>query len=42
MIPEIGHFALIMALVMAAVQGTMPLVGAAAGVDAARRAAFSR
>ncbi|MDR2877958.1 MAG: heme lyase CcmF/NrfE family subunit [Chromatiales bacterium] len=32
MIPEIGHFALIMALVMAMVQGTIPLVGAATGV----------
>ena len=32
MIPEIGHFALILALVMAAVQGTLPLVGAARGI----------
>ena len=32
MIPEIGHFALILALVMAAVQATVPLVGAARGI----------
>ncbi|MDX9740363.1 MAG: heme lyase CcmF/NrfE family subunit [Gammaproteobacteria bacterium] len=31
MIPEIGHFALIMALLMAALLGTLPLVGAARG-----------
>ncbi len=31
MIPEIGHFALIMALMMAMVQAVMPLVGAARG-----------
>ena len=31
MIAEIGHYALILALVMAIVQGTMPLVGAARG-----------
>jgi cytochrome c-type biogenesis protein CcmF len=31
MIPEIGHFALIMALLMAAVLGTLPLAGAARG-----------
>ena len=31
MIPEIGHFALIMALLMAALLGTVPLVGAARG-----------
>ncbi len=29
MIPEIGHFALIIALLMAAVQAVMPLAGAA-------------
>ena len=29
MIPEIGHFAIVMALVLAAVQGTLPLIGAA-------------
>jgi cytochrome c-type biogenesis protein CcmF len=28
MIPELGHFALILALLLAAVQGTLPLVGA--------------
>ncbi len=32
MIPEIGHFALIMALSLAVVQGTLPLVGAARGI----------
>ncbi len=31
MIPEIGHFALIMALGLALIQGTMPLIGAARG-----------
>ncbi|WP_421995624.1 heme lyase CcmF/NrfE family subunit [Reyranella sp.] len=31
MIPELGHFALILALVVALVQGTLPLVGAARG-----------
>jgi cytochrome c-type biogenesis protein CcmF len=31
MIPELGHFALIVALCIAAVQGTLPLVGAARG-----------
>ncbi len=34
MIPEIGHFALILALTMAVVQGVIPLVGASRGVDA--------
>jgi cytochrome c-type biogenesis protein CcmF len=29
MIPELGHFALILALLLAAVQGTLPLIGAA-------------
>ncbi len=32
MIPEIGHFALILALLLALVQGTLPLVGAHRGV----------
>ncbi|MEW5881166.1 MAG: heme lyase CcmF/NrfE family subunit [Pseudomonadota bacterium] len=32
MIPEIGHFALILALLLALVQGTLPLVGAHKGV----------
>jgi len=32
MIPEIGHFALIVALCVALVQGTLPLVGAARGI----------
>ncbi|MDR2239620.1 MAG: heme lyase CcmF/NrfE family subunit [Zoogloeaceae bacterium] len=31
MIPEIGHFALILALVVALAQGTLPLIGAARG-----------
>ena len=31
MIAEIGHFALILALVVAVVQGTLPMVGAAQG-----------
>ncbi len=31
MIPELGHFALILAFVLALVQGTLPLVGAARG-----------
>jgi cytochrome c-type biogenesis protein CcmF len=31
MIPEIGHFALVLALVVAAVQGSVPLLGAARG-----------
>lgn len=34
MIPELGHFALILALAMAAVQSVLPLAGAAAGRDA--------
>ena len=29
MIPEIGHFALILALLLAAIQGTLPIIGAA-------------
>ncbi|MEF9943744.1 MAG: hypothetical protein RR758_06140, partial [Burkholderiaceae bacterium] len=43
MIPEIGHFALILALLVALLQGVLPLVGAARGVqpwmDIARPAA---
>jgi len=31
MIPEIGHFALIMALMMALIQGTLPVIGASRG-----------
>ncbi|MBI5449757.1 MAG: heme lyase CcmF/NrfE family subunit [Gammaproteobacteria bacterium] len=34
MIPEIGHFSLIMALLMAMVQGTLPVIGAARGNSA--------
>ena len=34
MIPELGHFALIVALAIALVQATLPLVGAARGVPA--------
>jgi cytochrome c-type biogenesis protein CcmF len=33
MIPELGHFALIMALVMALVQTTIPVIGAAKGIN---------
>ncbi|MEY4211574.1 MAG: hypothetical protein RLZ92_1955, partial [Pseudomonadota bacterium] len=32
MIPEIGHFALILALMMALVQGVLPLIGANRGI----------
>ncbi len=32
MIPEIGHFSLILALLLALIQGTLPIVGAARGV----------
>ena len=32
MIPEIGHFALILALLLALTQGVLPIVGAARGV----------
>ncbi|AEG00747.1 heme lyase CcmF/NrfE family subunit [Methylomonas methanica] len=46
MIPEIGHFALILALCMAVVQGTLPLVGASKGiagwVHVAKPAAFGQ
>ncbi|MEP7183399.1 MAG: heme lyase CcmF/NrfE family subunit [Betaproteobacteria bacterium] len=34
MIPELGHFALILALLLAAIQGTLPLVGAARRIPA--------
>ena len=40
MIPEIGHFALILALLVALVQGTVPLAGAA--LDAPRLMALAR
>ena len=33
MIPELGHFALIMALVMALVQSSLPVIGAAKGIN---------
>ncbi|MCW9031026.1 MAG: heme lyase CcmF/NrfE family subunit, partial [Gammaproteobacteria bacterium] len=33
MIPELGHFALIMALVMALIQSSLPVIGAAKGVS---------
>ncbi len=46
MIPEIGHFALILALLIAILQGVLPLVGAARGVqawmDMARPAAMAQ
>ena len=32
MIPELGHFALILALLLALTQGTLPLIGAALGI----------
>jgi cytochrome c-type biogenesis protein CcmF len=32
MVPELGHFALILALILALIQGTLPLVGAARNV----------
>jgi cytochrome c-type biogenesis protein CcmF len=32
MIPELGHYALVLALVMALAQGTLPMVGAARGI----------
>jgi cytochrome c-type biogenesis protein CcmF len=34
MIPELGHFALIMALVMALIQASLPVIGAAKGINA--------
>ena len=34
MIPEIGHFALILALCVAVVQGSLPIYGAAVGNSA--------
>ncbi|MEE8507087.1 MAG: heme lyase NrfEFG subunit NrfE, partial [Kiloniellales bacterium] len=46
MIPELGHFALILALVVALVQGTVPFVGAARGhrgwMDLARTGALAQ
>ncbi len=46
MIPEIGHFALILALSLAICQGVLPLVGAhrndAAMMAAARPAAYGQ
>ena len=46
MIPEIGHFALILALALAACQAVLPLVGAhrndAAMMSVARPAAFGQ
>ena len=33
MIPELGQFALIMALVMALIQASIPVIGAAKGID---------
>ena len=33
MIAEIGHFALILALIVAVIQGVLPLVGAARGIS---------
>jgi cytochrome c-type biogenesis protein CcmF len=34
MIPEIGHFALVLALTLALIQGTLPIAGAARGIPA--------
>ena len=46
MIPELGHFALILALCLAIVQGTIPLIGASKGIipwmQLARRAAWAQ
>jgi len=46
MIPELGHFALILALCMAVVQGCVPIFGAAKGiagwVQVAKPAAFGQ
>ena len=46
MIPELGHFALILALAVALVQGTLPLLGAARGdirlMDLGRTAALTQ
>ncbi len=46
MIPELGHFALILALCIAIVQGTLPMIGAAKGItpwmQLARRAAWAQ
>jgi cytochrome c-type biogenesis protein CcmF len=39
MVPELGHFALILALLLALIQGSVPLVGAARGVPAWMRLA---
>ena len=32
MIPELGNFALILALLLALIQGTLPIIGAARGI----------
>ncbi len=46
MIPELGHFAMILALLLAVVQGTLPIIGAAKGrrewMAVARPAAFGQ
>ena len=34
MIPELGHFALILALLLALAQGVLPLIGASRGISA--------
>ena len=38
MIPEIGNFALILALLLALVLGTLPIIGAARRIPAVSRA----
>jgi cytochrome c-type biogenesis protein CcmF len=46
MIPELGHFAMILALLLAVLQGTLPIIGAAKGrrewMALARPAAFGQ
>lgn len=46
MVPEIGHFAIVMAMVMATVQGVLPLLGSALGYNrwlvVARPAAYAQ
>ncbi len=34
MVPELGNFALILAMLLALIQGTLPLIGAARGIPA--------
>ena len=41
MIPELGHFALILVFALAVVLGALPLIGAARGNETLMRSAFS-